>query len=141
MGIKIVVFGAALLAWMPAAVAQAPAITPSDIEAISSVQVRAPAKPLRIRDDQARQITGAYGLSNGWYLKVRTAPRYIVATVDNGTPIRLFSVAPYKFVSRDSKVAMEFNRGPAGEDMLMSYVPETGLARVVVSTSNALAGR
>lgn len=92
-------------------------------------------RPLRIRDEQARQITGAYGLSNGWYLKVHTEPRYIVARIDDDAPIRLYAVAPYRFVSQDSKVAMEFNRGPGGEDMLMSYVPETGLAWVEVASS------
>jgi len=49
---------------------------------------------VRIQEDEARRITGAYGLSNGWYLKVRTAPRYILATIDHGTPIKLLAVAP-----------------------------------------------
>ncbi len=30
---------------------------------------------------------------------------------------------------------MEFNRGAGGEDMLMSYVPQTGLARVELASS------
>lgn len=123
-----------LMALASGAGAQTPAAAPADAESISSVQVRAPVKPLRIRDEQARQITGSYGMSNGWYLKVHTEPRYIVARIDNDAPIRLYAVAPYKFVSQDSKVAMEFNRGPGGEDMLMSYVPPTGLARVEVAS-------
>ena len=120
--------------------AQTPGAAPGPGDAISSVQVTAPVRPLRIRDDQARQITGAYGLSNGSYLKVHTEPRYIVATIDHDTTLRLYAVKPYQFVSAGSKVTMEFNRGPAGEDMLMSYVPETGLARITV-TSVPLAGR
>jgi len=120
--------------------AQTPGAAPGPGDAISSVQVTAPVKPLRIRDDQARQITGAYGLSNGSYLKVHTELRYIVATIDHDTTLRLYAVKPYQFVSADSKVTMEFNRGPAGEDMLMSYVPETGLARITV-TSVPLARR
>jgi hypothetical protein len=38
---------------------------------------------------------------------------------------------------------MQFNRGPQGEDMLMSYVPAgSGIAQVVVvSTSTSLAQR
>lgn len=126
---------AALMALASSAGAQAPAATPADAESISSVQVKAPVRAMRIRDDQARQITGSYGMSNGWYLKVHTEPRYIVARIDNDAPIRLYAVAPYKFVSQDAKVAMEFNRGPGGEDMLMSYVPQTGLARVEVSSA------
>jgi hypothetical protein len=126
---------AALMALASGAGAQTPAAAPADAESISSVQVKAPVRPLRIRDEQARQITGAYGLSNGWYLKVHTEPRYIVARIDNEAPIRLVAVAPYKFVSQDSKVAMEFNRGPDGEDMLMGYVPDSGLAWVEVASS------
>jgi hypothetical protein len=30
---------------------------------------------------------------------------------------------------------MEFNRGPDGDDMIMSYVPNDGLAQVVVVTA------
>jgi len=135
--------GSCLLALAGGAAAQAPAAagTPADTaEAISSVQVSAPTRALRIRDEQASQITGRYALSNGWYLKVHTEPRFIVARIDHGDPIRLYAVAPYRFVSRDGKVAMDFRRGPAGEDMAMSYVPESGLARVEVA-SVPLAGR
>jgi len=126
---------AALMALASSAGAQTPAAPAADAESISSVQVKAPVRAMRIRDDQARQITGSYGMSNGWYLKVHTEPRYIVARIDNDAPIRLYAVAPYKFVSQDARVAMEFNRGPGGEDMLMSYVPQTGLARVELASS------
>jgi len=132
--------GAVLLALAAGAAAQTPAVAPDDAESISSVRVKAPSTPLRIRDEQAAQITGRYAMSNGWYLKVHSEPRHIVAIVDNDAPIRLYAVAPYKFVSRDSRWAMEFKRGLTGEDMLMSYVPDTGLARVVLSSST-LAGR
>jgi len=120
--------------------AQTPGAAPVPSDAISSVQVRAPVNAMRIRDDQARQITGAYGLSNGSYLKVHTASRHIDATIDHDTKLRLYAVAPYRFVSSDNKVTMEFNRGPAGDDMLMSYVPEMGLARITVASA-PLAGR
>jgi len=126
---------AALMALASSAGAQTPAAPAADAESISSVQVKAPVRAMRIRDDQARQITGSYGMSNGWYLKVHTEPRYIVARIDNDAPIRLYAVAPYKFVSQDARVAMEFNRGAGGEDMLMSYVPQTGLARVELASS------
>lgn len=132
--------GAILLALAPAAsaqapaTAQAPAAVPDDAEAISSVRVQAPVRPLRIRDEQAAQITGRYAMSNGWYLQVHTEPRHIVARIDHGDPIWLYAVAPYRFVSRDTRWAMEFNRGQAGEDMLLSYVPQAGLAAVVVGS-------
>jgi len=140
MRLSLFMASASLFAAAAGAHAQTPGAAPGPGDAISSVQVTAPVKPLRIRDDQARQITGAYGLSNGSYLKVHTELRYIVATIDHDTTLRLYAVKPYQFVSADSKVTMEFNRGPAGEDMLMSYVPETGLARITV-TSVPLARR
>jgi len=127
--------GALLLALAGGAAAQLPAAadSPADAaEAISSVQVTAPTRALRIRDEQAEHITGSYALSDGGYLKVHTEPRHIVARIDHGDPIRMYAVAPYRFVSRDGKVAMDFRRGPAGEDMAMSYVPESGPARVEV---------
>lgn len=123
---------ACLVALASGAHAQAPAAAAGDAESMSSVQVRAPLKPLRIRDEQAAWITGRYALANGWYLKVHSEPRYIVARIDERDPIRLYAVAPYQFVSRDGKVTMDFRRGPAGEDMAMGYVPETGLAWIEV---------
>lgn len=46
--------------------------------------------------------------------------------------MRLYAVAPCKFASIDGNVNMEFNRGAWGDDMLMSYRPNPGLAQVVV---------
>jgi hypothetical protein len=124
-----------LAAGASAQVAPAPQ---SDDPAISSVQVRAPARGLRIRDEQARNIVGNYAMSNGWYLKVRPALRHIDATIDNDKRLRLFPVSRYTFASSDGNVTMEFNRGSAGEDMVMSYMPDPRLAqRVVISSSLA----
>ena len=111
-----------------------------DTASISTVQVTAP-KTVRIRDDQAHLIGGSYDMSNGWYLKVRTAPRYIIATIDKQQPMRLLAVAPYKFVSRDGSVTMDFNQGTWGEDMTMSYIPDPRLAQVVVISSVPIAQR
>ena len=106
-----------------------------DTAAMSTVQVTAPPKTVRIRPDQVQMITGSYEMSNGWYLKVRTAARHIDATIDNEKPMRLYAVAPYKFASSDGNVKMEFNRGTWGDDMLMSYVPDPRLAQVIVISS------
>lgn len=102
---------------------------------ISTVQVTAPPKTIRIQPDQVQMITGMYALSNGWYLKVRTGQRHIDATIDNEKPMRLYAVAPYRFSSADGNVKMEFNRGTWGDDMEMSYVPDPRLAQVIVLTS------
>lgn len=128
-------FPASLLALASSASAQTLPYPQPDTASISTVQVTAPAKTVRIRDDQARQIGGAYAMSNGWYLKVRTATRHIDATIDNERPLRLLAVAPYKFASRDGNVTMEFNRGQAGDEMMMSYRPDPRLAMVVVFTA------
>lgn len=108
---------------------------PRDTAPISTVQVTAPAKLMRIKPDQAQVIGGTYAMSNGWTMKVRTASRHIDASIDREQPIRLLPVAPYKFASGDGNVTMEFNRGEWGEDMLMSYVPDPRLAQVVVISS------
>jgi hypothetical protein len=103
-----------------------------DTSAISTVQVTAPPKTVRIQSDQAGMIKGTYAMSNGWYLRVRTGQRHIDATIDNEKPMRLYAVAPYKFASSDGNVNMEFNRGAWGDDMLMSYKPNPLLAQVIV---------
>lgn len=113
---------------------------PQDTAPITTVQVTAPPKAIRISEEQAWQIGGSYAMSNGWYLKVRTTSRYIDATIDNEKPIRLVAVVPYRFASGDGNVTMEFNRGDSGDDMVMSYVPAPGLAQVVL-TSATLAQR
>jgi len=112
-----------------------------DDTAMSSVQVTAPPKTVRILPDQAGMIKGTYAMSNGWYLKVRTGQRHIDATIDNEKPMRLYAVAPYKFASSDGNVNMEFNRGTWGDDMLMSYKPDSRLAQVIVISTEAVAQR
>jgi hypothetical protein len=78
-------------------------------------------------------------LSNGWHLKVEPGSNGIVAHIDKQRPIRLVAQSPDRFVSRDGNVIMEFNRGNAGSDMMMSYVPRdaTGarLSQVIVATA------
>lgn len=126
---------ATLLLPASSAPAQTASYPPPDTAAISTVQVTAPATTVRIRPEQAAKIGGTYAMSNGWYLKVRTASRYIDATIDDERPIRLVATEPYRFASGDGSVTMEFNRGEYGDDMLMSYVPAPGLAAVVVSSA------
>lgn len=107
----------------------------ADTDAISTVTVTAPARALRIQPDEAYIIGGTYEMSNGWYMRVRTATRYIDATIDNEKPIRLIPVAPYKFVSGDGTVTMHFNEGNWGDEMSMSYMPDRRTAQVVVLSS------
>jgi hypothetical protein len=95
-----------------------------DTAPISTVEVTAPAKTVRLRDEQVRQVAGTYAMSNGWRLAVKGAPRFIDATIDNEKPIRLRALSADKFVSGDGNVIMEFNRGDTREDMKLSYVSD-----------------
>ncbi len=104
-------------------------------ESLSTVQVTAPVRTVWIAPAQARELAGSYAMSNGWHLKVRPAARHIDAAIDAQQPMRLVSVGNDRFVSADGNVTMEFNRGEAGDEMLMSYRPDPRLAQVVVISS------
>ena len=126
---------ASLFVFAASAVAQTLPYPRTDTQPMSTVQVTAPAKPVKIWPEQARQIRGTYEMSNGWYMDVRPAKRHIDATIDQEKPLRLHAVGAYKFASLDGNVTMEFNRGEWGDEMLMSYVPDPRLAQVVVISS------
>lgn len=103
--------------------------------AISTVQVTAQQHAVRVSDDETKAVSGTYALSNGWRLHVRPALNGVVARIDDERPMRLVALSPDKYVSSDGNVAMEFNRGEAGDEMMMSYVPDDGLAEMVVVTA------
>jgi hypothetical protein len=111
----------------------------NDTTPITTVEVTAPPAPYLIGDNQVDAVTGAYRLSNGWNLKVEPGNNGIVARIDNQRPIRLAAQSPDRFVSRDGNVIMEFNRGDARDDMMMSYVPrdvtDPRLSQVIVATA------
>ena len=132
---SLILLPAALLA--AGAGAQNRPYPPPDAAPITSVQVTAPAAPQRIKAHQAEKISGQYEMSNGWNLRVRTASRYIDAIIDDQQPLRLIPVAPYRFVSGDGNVTMDFNRGSTGDDMEMSYRPDRLAQRVVLSSRMA----
>ena len=98
------------------------------------VQVEAEAPAFTFRDYEAEAISGGYAMSNGWRLKVDPASDGIVAQINKGHPLRLVAVSRDRYVTRDGNVWMDFNRG-AGDDMMMSYVPDPGTGQVVVVTS------
>jgi hypothetical protein len=106
-------------------------------ESISQVQVVAPSQTFQFRDYEADAISGGYKMSNGWRMKVDPASDGIVAQIDKQHPIRLVALSRDLYATRDGNVTMEFNRGPLGEDMVMSYVPGTRTAQVVVTSTSA----
>lgn len=126
---------ASLLLLVSGAGTQAQDYPLNEPEPASQVQVRAPARPFQFWEYDAEAIKGAYALSNGWRMKVDSSAEGIVARIDRQPPMRLVGVAPDRFVTRDGNVRMDFNRGERGDDMVMSYVPDTRTAQVVVVTA------
>jgi hypothetical protein len=103
--------------------------------AVSRVEVTAPTTAFQFWGYEAEAISGAYAMSNGWRMKVDPADDGIVAQIDKQRPIRLVALSRDRYATRDGNVAMEFNRGAAGDEMLMSYVPDRRTAQVVVVTA------
>lgn len=130
-----ILLAASLLLSATGADAQTMTYPPADTAPIASVQVRAPTNAARIRVAEAENISGAYEMSNGWYLRVITSAHYIDAIIDDEKPIRLAAIAPYRFVSGDGNITMDFHRGADGADMRMSYVPDLRLGQRVVLES------
>lgn len=104
---------------------------PRDSPQASAKAPEAPASRW-IRPDEARQIGGGYDMTNGWSLEVATYPRYIDVRIDDQPPIRLVSVARYKFVSVGGNIQMAFNLGNWGDEMELRYVPAPPAAGLVV---------
>ena len=114
---------ASLLVLAAGAGAQTQPYPRPDTAPISTVTVTAPAKTVRLRPDEVKQIAGTYDMANGWRLEVLGKPEYIDATIDTEKPMRLKAVSKNKFVSGDGNVVMEFMQG-ADNDMKLSYVPD-----------------
>jgi hypothetical protein len=123
---------ATLLALASSAGAQSLPYPQADSPSSQVVEVTAPARSVRLKEEEARQVEGTYAMSNGWRMKVQATQRYIDARIDRQRPLRLRAVSPDRFVSADGNVAMEFNKGDWREDMTMSYVPDPRVAQVVV---------
>lgn len=98
---------------------------------VQTVQVSPAARKIHVTEEQTDAIKGVYEMSNGWRLKVQPAFDGIVAQIDKERPMRLVPVADDKYATPDGNVAMEFNRGELGEDMLMSYVPKSRIAGMI----------
>ena len=101
-------------------------------DAISSVQVTAPARVVPVYQEHLDAVRGVYAMSNGWRMKVATAAGGIRAQFDRQPSIYLVALSPDRYASRDGNVTMEFNRGDSREDMLMSYVPDSRVAQAIV---------
>jgi hypothetical protein len=96
----------------------------------------AEAPPFQFREFEAEAISGGYKMSNGWRVQVYSTSEGISAQIGKERAIQLVALSPDLYTKHDGNVTMEFNRGPLGEDMVMSNVP-SGLskAQLVVVTS------
>lgn len=134
MRISYLLFPISLLPLSVNASAQAVPYPQASDTSIATVQVAAPQKAVLLLREEARQVAGAYEMTNGWNLRVHAGRREIEATIDNEKPMRLLAVSSSKFVSADGNVTMEFNLGPSGDDVRMSYMPGPNLAQIVVGS-------
>jgi len=125
----------ALLVLASSAGAQAQRQPGTEPESVTQVQVTAETQPFQFRDYEAEAISGGYKMSNGWRMKVDPSSDGIVAQVNREHPMRLVAVSRDSYVAPDGNVVMQFNRGSQGDEMLMSYVPESRTAQRVVVTS------
>lgn len=99
-------------------------------DAVSTVRVQAPPPEFRVSDGDTGAIAGAYRMSNGWRLQVESGGNGIEARIDRQRSMHLIALGPSDYVTRDGNVAMTFNLGKDGDEMLMSYVPSSSLRRV-----------
>jgi hypothetical protein len=113
---------------------QAQSLQPDDPVAV--VQVKPMDGPYRLRNEQARQIAGMYEMSNGSSVEVRPDMRHVDVVVDRNRPMRLLAMSSRKFVSGDGNVTLEFSRGNDDNDMTLRYVPDSGLAEVVLTSAS-----
>jgi hypothetical protein len=109
---------AAVLATCPGVRAQALPSAPGDSGVLPEITVR-----------------GIYRLSNGWTLSVNPDWRRVIAQIDQRGPVELVPLSPDRFVSADGRMAMEFNLGVQGDEMVLRYVPDGASAHVVTATA------
>lgn len=131
-----------LLLVAPFAGAQSRDYPLTDDSAMATVQVRPTIRYFPVTEEQTETVKGAYALTNGWRLNVKSTYHGVEAQIDNQMPMHLIALSPDKYSTRDGNVVMTFNLGSMGDDMLMSYVPRSdAMAVLTVGTSAHLAAR
>lgn len=127
--------GAVVLATCLDARAQALPSAPGDSGVLPEITVVAAMARYPIRLDEARAVRGMYVMSNGWTLDVHPDWHRVIARIDQRGPVELVPLSPERFVSADGRMAMEFNLGVAGNEMVLRYVPDDATAHVVTATA------
>jgi hypothetical protein len=120
----------------------APQIDEEVKQALAEVQVRGQPRHYRLEPSEIKQVSGTYAMSNGWTVRVVPRMRHVYMHINDKPPIELFPQSADKFASADGNIATVFNLGMLGDDIVMSYVPDSRLSdqRVIVG-SGVLAAR
>ena len=120
----------------------APQIDEEVKQALAEVQVRGQPRHYRLEPSELKQVSGTYAMSNGWTVRVIPHMRRVYMQVNDKDPIELFAQSADKFASADGNIATVFNLGMMGDDIVMSYVPDSRLSdqRVIIG-SGSLAAR
>ena len=120
---------AALVIAADTAAAQTPAApqgAPQADQAMGSIQVNAPFKRYKPQPEEVADALGTYDLDNGAVLRVaRDHRKLTVYHAPNGAAVELIPVGRYIYMAGDRSLMMEFNRGELGEDVLVTYNPDT----------------
>lgn len=116
--------------------AQAQPIDEEVKQALAEVQVRGQPRRYRLEPSEIKQVSGTYAMSNGWTMRVMPRARHVFVQIDDKPPIEIFAQSPDKFASADGNIATVFNLGSMGDDVVMSYVPDSRLSdqRVIIGT-------
>jgi hypothetical protein len=88
-----------------------------------------PLYPIRMRE--ARAVRGVYAMSNGWTMEVRPDWKKVYADIDRRGEVELLPLSADRFVSADGRMAMEFNVGAQGDEVVLRYIPNAATAQVV----------
>lgn len=88
-----------------------------------------PSYPIRLKEASA--VRGVYAMSNGWTLEVRPDWKKVYAEIDRRGEVELVPLSADRFVSVDGRMAMEFNVGAQGDEVVLRYIPDAATAQVV----------
>jgi hypothetical protein len=117
------------------ALAQSVPVAPGESSVLPEIQVVAAAPRYPIKLKEARAVRGIYRMSNGWTMEVNPDWRRVFVAINQRAPVEVVPISPDKFVSADGSMAMEFNLGTAGDEVVLRYVPDAATAQVVVVTA------
>lgn len=95
-------------------------------QAVGSIQVNAPLQRFKPQPGEVADALGTYELDNGAVLRVlRDHRKLTVYHAPNGAAVELIPVGRYIYMASDRSLMMEFNRGELGEEVMVTYSPDS----------------